>query len=106
MDVAGQGDALEGMAPAVAGVDDLPWPEYLESVAHDHDVWPMPVNTGWPSDNGAIQGFDVPNANLIYWHPDAEPGAHYGGHLHDPYGDMDLLLREIGTLTEMVHIAL
>jgi hypothetical protein len=92
------------------GDDHLTWPDYLAQTVDRQGVGTYAVNHyGIESDNTAFNGFDVPNANLIYMnYPEMEGlgGVHYAGHLHDPYDTVELA-REVGdVLEQMARVAL
>ena len=92
------------------GDDRLAWPDYLAQAAGHLGVETYPVNYyGIESDNTALAGFDVPNANLIYMdYPAMEKigGVHSAGHLHDPYDTVELA-RQVGdVLEQMARVAL
>jgi hypothetical protein len=92
------------------GDDRLTWPDYLAQTVDRRGVGTYAVNYyGVESDNTALTGFDVPNANLIYMDfPKMEKlgGVHYAGHIHDPYDTVELA-REVGdVLEQMARVAL
>ena len=92
------------------GEDDLPWPEYLTQKSADLGITTRPINRyARESDNSALAGFDVPNANLIYIDEPAMMrlgSIHYASHIHDPYDTVELA-RESGTvLAQMAQVAL
>jgi hypothetical protein len=88
----------------------LTWPDFLVQAAEEQGLWAYPANYyGIESDNTALTGFDVPNANLIYMnHPEMEQlgSIHYAGHIHDPYDTVELARDVAGALEEMARMAL
>ncbi len=60
------------------------------------------------SDNSSFSGFDVPNADLIYWvMEEAEAGGiHNAGVIHAPYDTLERVKEESDALMEMAQIAL
>ncbi len=88
----------------------LAWPEFLQGVVRGQGVRVEPVDyAGIESDNSALTGFDVPNANLIYMNAPAMEevgGIHYACRIHDPYDTMEAA-REMGdVLEQMAWVAL
>lgn len=109
-------DGIEGYLNLVTwsygrlGDDRLTWPDFLVEAAEPNGVWAYAANYyGIESDNTALSGFDVPNANLIYMnHPEMEAlgSLHYAGHIHDPYDTVELAREVAGPLEEMARMAL
>ncbi len=109
-------DGIEGYLNLVTwsygrlGNDQLTWPNFLVEAAEPHGAWAYAANYyGIESDNTALTGFDVPNANLIYMnHPEMEAlgSLHYAGHIHDPYDTVELAREVAGPLEEMARLAL
>jgi hypothetical protein len=88
----------------------LTWPDYLVQAAAPHGVAPIPQDAPFPySDNSALTGFDVPNADLIYedmWGMEAVGGFHYASLVHSPYDTVEVA-REVGdVLEEMTRVVL
>jgi 7,8-dihydropterin-6-yl-methyl-4-(beta-D-ribofuranosyl)aminobenzene 5'-phosphate synthase len=92
------------------GDDRLAWPDYLTPAAARQGVeaWPQDVQDVH-SDNTTFNGFDVPNADLIYENApamEATGSFHYAAHIHDPYDTVELA-REVGSVLEqMAQVAL
>ncbi|MGD1993233.1 MAG: M28 family peptidase [Anaerolineae bacterium] len=109
-------DGIEGYLNLVTwsygrlGDDRLTWPDFLVEAAEPHGVWAYATNYyGIESDNTALAGFDVPNANLIYMNyseMEALGSLHYAGHIHDPYDTVELAREVAGPLEEMARMAL
>jgi hypothetical protein len=98
---------LEGWSYTRFGNGSLPWPQYMEQVAVDHDIVAEPLDyLGITSDNSSFAGSNVPHLNLIYMNPYEMTEVHYDGHLHDPYDDLPLALEEAATLENMATLAL
>jgi len=74
----------------------------LEIETHGHD------ELGPTSDNTPFSGFDVPNANLIYWvNEEAQAGGiHNAGFLHSPYDTPELARESSDALMDMARLAL
>ena len=83
------------------------WRDYLAGAATPLGVAAIPISFySLASDNTLYSGFDVPNANLIFWDPSSNLEVHYAGHLHDPY-DTAALVRDVAVAFEdMARIAL
>ena len=98
---------LEAWSTAAFGDPRLPWPAYLRQAASARGLWPNPYDlAGISSDNSNFVAYDVPNANLIYVDPSQATEVHYGGHLHDPYDDVELARDVAPVLEDMVRVAL
>jgi len=94
---------------ALSGDGRLPWLDYLTQAAARRGIETQPVDrTGLESDNGAVMGFNVPNANLIYVSEAMEKVGplHYAAHVHDPYDTVDLAREEGEVLEQMALVAL
>ena len=94
---------------ALSGDGRLPWPDYLAQAAARRGIETQPVDEpGLESDNGAVMGFNVPNANLIYRSEAMEQVGplHYAAHVHDPYDTVDLAREEGQVLEQMAQVAL
>jgi hypothetical protein len=74
----------------------------LGILAHGED------ELGVVSDNGSFSGFDVPNADLIYWViEEAEAGGiHNAGVIHAPYDTLERVKESSDAFMEMAQIAL
>jgi len=74
----------------------------LEIETYGHD------ELGPTSDNTPFSGFDVPNANLIYWvNEEAQAaGIHNAGFLHSPYDTPELARESSDALLDMARLAL
>jgi hypothetical protein len=86
-----------------SGDDRLLWPDYLAQAAAERgvSVTPQGIYEAY-SDNSNFNGYDVPNADLIY---EPQIGAnisiHNACHVHDPYDTVDLA-REMGDVLEQM----
>lgn len=86
-----------------------PFSQFLEEQAdHLGIVAQAEDQLGVVSDNGCFSGFDVPNANLIYWVVEEahSGGIHNAGVIHAPYDTMERVEEESDALMEMAQIAL
>jgi hypothetical protein len=92
------------------GDDRMPWPDYLAQVTTQRGVEVLPRDAlELSSDNSVFNGFDVPNANLIFENRrvmEALGGFHYAGHVHDPYETAKLARSVGGVLEQMAQVAL
>ncbi len=102
--------SLVGWSYGRLGDAGLPWPDYLARQVQPLGIEATPSNLyGLESDNSALSGFDVPNANAIYMdEPAMDPigGVHYAGHLHDPYDTIELAREQAPVLQQMAQLAL
>jgi len=84
----------------------LTWPDYLSQAAVQMGIETIPRDEPvLYSDNTVLNGFDVPNADLIYENQPAMEtagGFHNAAHVHDPYDTVELA-REVGDVLE--HMA-
>jgi hypothetical protein len=92
------------------GDDRLAWPDYLSQAAARQGVETFPQDIPHAySDNSVFNGFDVPNADLIYENRqalEAAGGFHYAAHIHSPYDTVELA-REVGdALEQMARVVL
>jgi len=86
-----------------------PFSQFLEEQAdHLGIVAQAEDQLGVVSDNGCFSGFDVPNANLIYWVVEEAQagGIHNAGVIHAPYDTIERVEEESDALMEMAQIAL
>ncbi|CAG0927593.1 Aminopeptidase S [Thermoflexales bacterium] len=88
----------------------LPWPDYLTQKSAGFGVTTRPLDSyAIESDNSALAGFDVPNANLIYIDEPAMlrlGSVHYASHIHDPYDTVELARESGEVLVQMAQVAL
>lgn len=83
------------------------WADYLDGVAQTHGVSTLPIAYyGLVSDNSNFNGFDVPNANLIYMDPFDIVEVHYDNHMHDPYDTVELAGQEGEVFEDMARVML
>ncbi|MBN1284312.1 MAG: M20/M25/M40 family metallo-hydrolase [Anaerolineae bacterium] len=92
------------------GNNDTRWTSYLSTSAGALGIAVAPRDVFYIySDNSVLNGFDVPNANLIYEDEpamDAVGGFHYAAQVHAPYDTVELA-RGVGDVFEqMAHVAL
>jgi hypothetical protein len=94
------------------GDERLAWPDYLAQAAEQQGVETVVVGEqGVASGNLFFSGFDVPNANMIYFNFQdlvdyGNTYIHYAGHLHDPYETAELVSKEGDVLEQMTRVAL
>src|SRR5512135_325987 len=92
------------------GDDRLRWPDYLTQKSNQLGITTRPIDLyAIESDNSAVAGFDVPNANLIYIDQPAMDrigGIHYASHIHDPYDTVGLARESGAVLQQMAQVAL
>jgi hypothetical protein len=92
------------------GDDRLTWPDYLTQKSDQLGITTRPINHyAVESDNSALTGFNVPNANLSYIDRPAMErigGIHFASHIHDPYETVDLARESGEVLEQMAQVAL
>ncbi len=92
------------------GDNRLTWPDYLVQAAAGHRVEALPQD--YPviySEEVVFNGFDVPNADLIYTNDEemeAIGGWHYAAHVHSPYDTVELARDVADVLEQMARVAL
>ena len=99
---------LVGWSYGRLGDDSLPWPDYLAEAAEPYGVAAGVTNSYTPwSDNSPFDGYDVPNADLIYMNEaqmEATGSLHYAAHIHDPYDTVDLVQGDV--FGQMARVAM
>lgn len=85
------------------------WVNTMHQIAQGLGVETHSMILDLASDNGVLDGLNVPNLNMIYASDDemeSVGGIWYGGHIHDPYDDVTTARDVSDVFEQMGNIAL
>ncbi len=85
------------------------WVNTMHQIAQSLGVETHSMILDMASDNGVLDGLNVPNLNMIYASDDEMEsigGIWYGGHIHDPYDDVATAREVSDVFEQMGNIAL
>lgn len=104
---------LDGIRPNItlvsypypmAGSGAAPWADWIGAIGAESGQTLVSRSTPYIySDNNVFQGFDLPNADLVYEDEaamEAAGGFHYAAHVHDPYDTVELIESSVPDVLE------
>ena len=90
-------------------VESSHWVNTMQQIAQKMGIETHKMILDMASDNGVMDGFNVPNFDLIYTSDDEMEsigGIWYGGHIHDPYDNVSTAREVSDVFKQMGNIAL